>query len=197
MIRVQETTNGFEVTLDPDKDDSLEYRDLTEGSPGGHGSIVDGHPDHSVGKALSEIYRWDRDSKLGRSRSQERPDYVVYPLGGDIIKVLDERSGSQEVFRRNDPVQYTIHYEVAQEYFSARPLLLPWHNAEEYEIWALSLYADMNDKKVGKTSYMPYAVRRDGSVKFFESVPIGQVKRPLNALEIADAYRVWPASTTE
>lgn len=46
MIRVQETTNGFEVTLDPDSDVSLEYRDISEGALGGHESIVDGHPDN-------------------------------------------------------------------------------------------------------------------------------------------------------
>ena len=74
--------------------------------------------------ALREFFQWERDQELERVRYPENPDYVVYPLTGDmnVVWVLNEVTGtSTQISRSSASIPHTISDEVACWYFIKHP----------------------------------------------------------------------------
>ena len=77
--------------------------------------------------ALREFFLAERDAELGRWRSKEHPEYVVYPKHDGSVLVVLEGAG-----------EGAYHYRVAVEYFAAHPERQPWHDAQPGEVWELT-----------------------------------------------------------
>ncbi|MCW2165096.1 hypothetical protein B0I12_002251 [Microbacterium hydrothermale] len=106
-------------------------------------------------EALREFFQVEADERLGRWRWPENPDYVVYPVGDDVVDVLRESSvsdstrgpGRQASITRADAAAWDSEvsqnfYRAARAYFDAHPGPKPWHDAVEGEVWALTLGDD-------------------------------------------------------
>ena len=90
----------------------------------------------------------ERDAALGRWRSVEHPDWVVYPGKPDEslpvryqeCVVVDERDGNRLVYGSAVTSCYSGEgKEVAREFFAAHPVPepKPWEEAQEGEAWVL------------------------------------------------------------
>jgi len=97
----------------------------------------------------------ERDAALGRWRSVERPDWVVYPgkpdeslpVGYQECVVVDERDGNRLVYGTLITSWYSGEgKEVAREFFAAHPVPepKPWEDAGSGELWSL-MTADGGD----------------------------------------------------
>ena len=90
----------------------------------------------------------ERDAELGRWRSVEHPDWVVYPETAwpepDVVRVLHELSGIHLTYRRGHPVRNRVGSMVAREYFAAHPVPepKPWEQAERGEVWVLTYHGE-------------------------------------------------------
>jgi len=89
-----------------------------------------------------------RDAELGRWRSVEHPDWVVYPHTATLAsdrgyrecQVIDERTGSRYRYGSNLTQRYLGEAkEAAREYFAAHPVPepKPWEDAGSGELWSL------------------------------------------------------------
>ena len=89
-----------------------------------------------------------RDAELGRWRSVEHPDWVVYPgepdeslpVGYQECVVVDERDGNRLVYGTFITSWYSGEgKEVAREFFAAHPVPepKPWEQANTGELWSL------------------------------------------------------------
>lgn len=87
--------------------------------------------DSKVGRAMAEFFQARRDEELGRWRSKENPDWVVYPsrrVGtegkGRAIQVYSETLNKTwdvlEISRVNR-IRTGTHLDVAREWFEAHP----------------------------------------------------------------------------
>jgi len=94
-----------------------------------------------------------RDAELGRWRSVEHPDWVVYPGKPDEslpvryqeCVVVDERDGNRLVYGTLITSWYSGEgKEVAREFFTAHPVPepKPWEQAETGEVWVLTVDGD-------------------------------------------------------
>ena len=87
--------------------------------------------------------RAERDAVLGRWRSVEHPDWVVYPHEReDHVDLLNERNRHRLTIPRS--AFYHIEeedeaYAVKAEYWAAHPVpeLKPWEDAASGELWSL------------------------------------------------------------
>jgi len=95
----------------------------------------------------------ERDAALGRWRSVERPDWVVYPgkpdeslpVGYQECVVVDERDGNRLVYGTLITSWYSGEgKEVAREFFAAHPVPepKPWLDAQPGEVWVLTVNGD-------------------------------------------------------
>lgn len=92
--------------------------------------------------ALREFFQAERDAALGRWRSKEHPDYVVYPQNDGAVAVLDESRADIGVlfFYREPSMISGTHEQVARDYFAAHPEPKPaWHDAKPGEVWVLTI----------------------------------------------------------
>jgi len=106
--------------------------------------------DSKMWSALSELAWAERDASLGRWRSKEHPDYVVYVIDSRV-RVLEESTGMSYGFDRATAefpdycrAGYDTHAErrfqrVARAYFGAHPEPKPWHNAKPGEAWLITI----------------------------------------------------------
>ncbi|MEV7827535.1 hypothetical protein [Microbacterium enclense] len=103
-------------------------------------------------QALREFFQAEADERLGRWRWPENPDYVVYPVGVEIVDVLRESSvskttpgpGRQEGVTRAAAEEWDQGYSqnffrAARAYFDAHPEPRPWTRAKEGESWYLTI----------------------------------------------------------
>ena len=99
----------------------------------------------------------ERDAALGRWRSVERPDWVVYPgkpdeslpVGYQECVVVDERDGNRLVYGTLITSWYSGEgKEVAREFFAAHPVPepKPWLDAQPGEVWLLTVNG--NDSRI-------------------------------------------------
>lgn len=107
------------------------------------GSVLFDHANGFLGRAVvmdaEEFFQAKRDEELGRWRHPQNPDYVVYPLIEDRVRVLREASGTFEDFSRDDASATSgwVPRSVAFAYFEAHPVVKPWHDAAEGEFWSV------------------------------------------------------------
>ena len=93
--------------------------------------------------ALREFFLAERDAELGRWRSKERPECVVYDVRGQAL-VLDEAGCRQFMYGKHNLTGSTFavgeakYRDVAREFFAAQPEPKPWHKAERGEVWELT-----------------------------------------------------------
>lgn len=131
----------------------------------------------------------ERDAKLGRWRSVEHPDFVVYPqVGIECVWVLDERDGMMLSVDRADTAQFTAKEwrVVGAEFFAAHPVPEPklWEQAQPGELWYLE---DRHDTGA-------YLVIEDALGKEF----IGQSCRfSTKFVGITAGRRIWPGTSHE
>lgn len=84
-----------------------------------------------VGRAMAEFFQTQRDGELGRWRSKENPDWVVYPSRregthgvGRAIQVYSEALNKTWDVLETSPVNRIrtgTHLDVAREWFEAHP----------------------------------------------------------------------------
>lgn len=119
-------SNGLRVYLD-------EHGGVAWGGPG------DGQPWQKVTQAFREFFQAERDTELGRWRSKEHPEYVVYVADNGLARVLNEIGGIAGVLLHKRGGRVTSVSEgVAQEFFAAHPESKPWRDAKPGDIWALT-----------------------------------------------------------
>lgn len=90
------------------------------------------------------FFREREDARLGRWRSKEHPEYLVYPTDDpDTIHMMDERDVLRLRWDRWEcDGSYSLGAEVAEEYFVAHPPRKPWEGAEPGELWQLTVGPD-------------------------------------------------------
>ena len=90
--------------------------------------------------------RAERDAVLGRWRSVENPDWIVYPNTAPLesdgnyreCHVIDERTGNRYHYGSALTERYMGEgKEVAREFFESHPEPKPWEQAEPGEVWSL------------------------------------------------------------
>jgi len=129
----------------------------------------------------------DRDMALGRWRSVEHPDFVVY-RGNSVnsARIIWETSGRSVTAQRTsdglvlvDGIGQWRH--VAVEYFAAHPVAepKPWEDAKPHEIWVLSF----GDSEQYAAAYLDRAFRYPNG----EKLPMGG---------ITAGRRIWPKVTS-
>lgn len=95
-------------------------------------------------RALREFFQAERDESLGRWRSKEHPDYVVYQNRHGQVNVLYEPDGlSSRAYGRGEfPGTSGRFPDIAAEYFAAHPEPKPWHDAKPGEAWLVTADGD-------------------------------------------------------
>lgn len=88
---------------------------------------------------MRNYFQQERDTKLGRWRDPENPDFVVYPLDSySTVRrrcaIVDETTGSRHYWDGTEVVS-SICMRVATNYFRTHPEPKPWHEAKPGEIW--------------------------------------------------------------
>ena len=89
-----------------------------------------------------------RDAELGRWRSVEHPDWVVYSQGDDGVRLFDERGSNSSYSILRDHIYPSgatkVCYIVAAEYWAAHPVPepKPWLDAQPGEVWLLTVNGD-------------------------------------------------------
>lgn len=133
--------------------------------------------------AVSEYTLAKRDAELGRWRSKEHPEYVVYRRANRSANVLNERTCSVVLFRDHPALAMncTEDAHVAREFFAAHPEPRPWHNAKPGEVWLLGV--------IGCESGA-YLV--DSTGEFY-----GTVTRNPRSDSIKTGRRIWPEGGNE
>lgn len=90
--------------------------------------------------ALREFFLAERDAELGRWRSKEHPEYVVYKVG-DWLRWIEESTGRQDAYLEGhsqlNPKGTLL--AVIREYQAAHPEPKPWHDAKPGEVWLLTI----------------------------------------------------------
>lgn len=130
----------------------MAVREVTPVTDRGPWLLVDGEqvsPNNA--QALREFFGAEADERLGRWRWPENPDYVVYPVGDDVVDVLRESSvsdstrgpGRQASITRAVAATWDRDYSQnfhrsARAYFDAHPEPKPWLDAADGEVWALT-----------------------------------------------------------
>lgn len=93
-------------------------------------------------QALKEYFQHERDEELGRWRSTELPQWVVYPDERNRRegRMIDESTGEWNHAHPdyNWPHRPDLN-TVNQEFLAAHPEKKPWHNAKAGEVWILSI----------------------------------------------------------
>ena len=167
-------SNGWYVEEDGrlfDDCDNLQCRE---------GPIETSYIEYGAHKAQAE-----RDAALGRWRSVEHPDWVVYPGKPDEslpfryqeCVVVDERDGNRLVYGTFITSCYSGEgKEVAREFFAAHPVPepKPWEQAQPEEVWELTC------------SGMPFAASLHGEQ--WVSANGGEIW----ASRITAGRRIWP-----
>lgn len=99
-----------------------------------------------VGRATAEFFQAQRDKELGRWRSKENPDWVVYPSRregthgkGRAIQVYSETLNKVWDVLETSPVNRIrtgIHLDVAREWFKAHPVPKPtyWEQFKAFDV---------------------------------------------------------------
>lgn len=87
--------------------------------------------------ALREFFLAERDAESGRWRSKEHPEYVVYKLTNSLIRVTNEATGEAVTFTQKVATGASASHSVAREFFAARPVSKPWHDAQSGEVWVI------------------------------------------------------------
>ena len=139
------------------------------------GPIETSYTEYGAHKAQAE-----RDAALGRWRSVEHPDWVVYPLEReDHVDLLNERNLHRLTIPRS--AFYHIEeedeaYAVKAEYWAAHPVPepKPWELAQPEEVWELTC------------SGMPFAASLHGEQ--WVSANGGEIW----ASRITAGRRIWP-----
>ena len=102
--------------------------------------------DSNVGRAMAEFFQTKRDEELGRWRSKENPDWVVYPSrregtqgAGRAIQVHSETLNKTWDVLETSPVNRIrtgTHLDVAREWFEAHPVPKPtyWEQFEDLAV---------------------------------------------------------------
>lgn len=147
-----------------------------------------------IGESLAEFFRHREDQRLGRWRWPENPDYVVYvsDIDPDLITVMRESNGRIRTVRRGNTCLETDYSEnfgsSAVAYFDAHPVKKPWHDAQQNELWVLTLKG-CGDPEVYQIGTVAYRT----SSRVFR--PVNNPNRisidPTDPL-IEDAVRLWP-----
>lgn len=127
----------------------------------------------------------ERDAKLGRWRSKEHPDYVLY-AGPQRDPVLDERSGVSVLVSAGSVQGGGVFEAVAREYFDAQEPPKPWLNARPGEAWVLTIDGASNPVTVGVEV-------GDDEVCFWEVDVCWNLDNP----RITAGRRIWPESKNE
>lgn len=87
-----------------------------------HSEIRKPFLDDAVHEAGKEFYQTLRDEELGRWRSKQYPDCVVYRQGdGHPVRILDELNGKSEVVfpESCSDIDDTVYSQVAREWLEA------------------------------------------------------------------------------
>jgi hypothetical protein len=130
--------------------------------------------------ALREFFQAARDSELGRWRSKEHPEYVVYPKINGSVRVVEEFTGQSAVFSRLDA--FTVMYGgIAEEYFAAHSEPKPWHDAKPGEVWVID-----TQTQEGLTVFSVYGAK-DAPARFITS----DGTEHLNSHVLA-GRKIWP-----
>lgn len=90
-------------------------------------------------QALREFFQHERDAELGRWRWPENPDYVVYQADSGRVRVLRESDGKSGVWSRAQKNDGWMFAQPAIAYFDAHPETKPWHDAQEGEVWVITV----------------------------------------------------------
>lgn len=119
-------------------------------------------PTEETTDAIQEFFRVEEDTRLGRWRWPENPDYVVYPKNDGLFEVLRESDGMvlTSTISGNHSFQ-DQHAQAARAYIAAHPEPKPaWHDAKPGEVWALSI--------VEREGEVLTLARQGGHVRFWE-----------------------------
>ncbi|SDR71197.1 hypothetical protein SAMN04489809_3471 [Microbacterium paraoxydans] len=130
-----------------------------------------------------EFFAARKDEELGRWRWPEDRKFVVYGRDDGGARVVDETTGDNWFYRREDVVHASDPFWAACAFWEAHPAL-PWAGARPGDIWVLTL----NDISLPDVPAMPTTGGR--------FVVIGEDNgRPafVDFSDIADARCVWSA----
>jgi hypothetical protein len=136
--------------------------------------------------AWREFFRAERDEELGRWRSPQYPDYVVYPVDENTVRVSNETNGfaskrlRSEIYDTPQECFDTPEY-VALAYFDAHPEPKPWHDAKPGQVWALTLEDDDG-------SITEMAAFKDGEGLWRSVLSQSVIQDPF----ITEGHLIWP-----
>jgi len=90
----------------------------------------------------------ERDAELGRWRSVDHPDWVVYLADNGLARVVNELTGLPETLLHKRPgssSDTSVGASVAREYFAAHPVPepKPWEQAKPHEVWVLTFLSGL------------------------------------------------------
>lgn len=88
-------------------------------------------------QALREFFLAKRDAELGRWRSKEHPEFVVYRVANGTIRVIDEVTSELVTLTAGIAIGASLIHQVAREFFEAHPEPKPWHDAQPGEVWVI------------------------------------------------------------
>jgi len=139
----------------------------------------------------------ERDAELGRWRSVEHPDWVVYPLEReDHVDLLNERNLHRLTIPRS--AFYHIEeedeaYAVKAEYWAAHPVPepKPWEQAQPGEVWELTTESRVDEYAtiLGKSMDL---MTFDNVVYFMPTSEVRLPKLGLTATIITAGVRKYP-----
>lgn len=136
--------------------------------------------------AVREYFTNERDVELGRWRSKNHPDYVVYALPDQpgAIDIMNERAtASHRCFEHcfHLAVDTFKWGAVKDEYLAAHPEPKPeWHDAKAGEVWLLDIKDDLKRET-------PAVVNGQPEFRTY----LGE-EFDLDSPQITDATRIWP-----
>lgn len=133
-------------------------------------------------QALREFFLAERDAELGRWRSKEHPQYVVYAEDGDAYVVNEEHGGG--LSRTRGAVGEDKPSRVAREFFAVHPERKPWLNAKPGEKWLLTVYGAEHE----------FFIRSDGGSQIFAHRLDASAEYKLTGDTgvITAGRRIWP-----
>jgi hypothetical protein len=140
-------------------------------------------------EALREFFVRENDDRLGRCRWLTDSDYVIYDLGGGLLRIMRESDavtwqiGREENagLNLNTGDVHSVHY-AARAYFDAHPEPKPWHDAKPGEVWVLETRSDLGvDKRAWHITDRPES---------FWALTQGYLLVKSNA--IVSGRRIWP-----
>jgi|SRR5690625_1693292 len=145
---------------------------------------------------LREYFTAERDEQLGRWRSKEHPNYVVYPVEGKTreVRVSNEATGVTRSFCDHPDyleANSQIRTLVAREYFAAHPEPKPWHNAKPGEVWVLETELHPEPRAFKVSSREGYATSN------FTQVYNGQPLYTFRDGPITAGRRIWPEESDD